>query len=327
MALLGLANKELILFGGKGGVGKTSCAVATAIELSKTGKTLIISTDPAHSVSDCLEQKIGNRIQAIQGVENLFAIEIIADEAFSVFKQKHETELKKLFDVSTNLDEEDIEQLMNLSIPGIDEIMSFKTIIDFIEEGKYDKYIVDTAPTGHALRLISYPKLLDELIKVVAKMRWKYRYMITRFSGSYKPDDTDTLLLYLKKTVKKIEKLLCDNTRSEFIPVCIPESMAVLETGRLISALNTYNIKVRQMIVNNVIESEGCSFCKEKKIAQRKYIEQIENYYNDLNRTIISLFPSEITGIEKLSQLRVLLFANKMADEKGNRTMIANMII
>ncbi|MFA4852890.1 MAG: ArsA family ATPase, partial [Bacteroidales bacterium] len=265
---------------------------------------------PAHSVSDCLEQKIGNRIQAVQGVENLSAIEINADEAFREFKEEHETEFKKLFDTSTNLDEEDIEQLMSLSIPGMDEIMSFKTIIDFMEEGKYDKYIVDTAPTGHALRLISSPKLLDQLIKVAVKMRWKYRYMITRFSGSYKPDDTDTLLLNLKKTVKKIEKILCDNTKSEFIPICIPESMAVLETGRLISALDTYNIKVRQMIVNNVIESEACSFCKEKKMAQLKYIEQIGNYYNDLNRTIIPLFPTEITGIEKLNQLRILLFAN-----------------
>ena len=312
MALAGLGNNDLklIIFGGKGGVGKTSCAVATAIELSKTGKTLIISTDPAHSVSDCLEQKIGNRIQAVQGVENLSAIEINADEAFREFKEEHETEFKKLFDTSTNLDEEDIEQLMSLSIPGMDEIMSFKTIIDFMEEGKYDKYIVDTAPTGHALRLISSPKLLDELIKVVAKMRWKYRYMITRFSGSYKPDDTDTLLLYLKKTVNKMEKLLCDNTRSEFIPICIPEAMAIWETGRLISALDTYNIKVRQMIVNNVIESEACSFCKEKKKSQLKYIEQIGNYYNDLNRTIIPLFPTEITGIEKLNQLRILLFAN-----------------
>lgn len=312
MALAGLGNDDLklIIFGGKGGVGKTSCAVATAIELAKTSKTLIISTDPAHSILDCLEQKIGNRIQPIQGVENLSAIEINADEAFREFKEEHETEFKNFFDTSTNLDEEDIEQLMSLSIPGIDEVMSFKTIIDFIEEGKYDKYVVDTAPTGHALRLISSPKLLDQLIKVVVKMRWKYRYMITRFSGSYKPDDTDTLLLYLKKTVKKIEKILCDNTRSEFILICIPESMAILETGRLISALGTYNIKVRQMIVNNVIESEACSFCKEKKMAQLKYIEQIGNYYNDLNRIIIPLFPSEITGIEKLNQLRILLFAN-----------------
>ncbi len=327
MALSGLANKELILFGGKGGVGKTSCAIAAGIELSKASKTLIISTDPAHSISDCLEQKIGNRIQPIQGVENLSAIEIIADEAFREFKEEHDKEIKSFLDTSTNLDDEDIDILLDLSIPCIDEIMSFIKIISYIEKGMFKKYVVDTAPTGHALRLISSPKLLDQLIKVIVKMRWKYRYMISRFSGSSQQDDMDTLLLNLKKTVKKIERLLCDSARSEFIPVCIPESMAILETKRLISALNTYNVKVRQMIVNNVIESEGCSFCKEKKKSQLKYMEQIGSYYNDLNRVVIPLFPSEITGIEKLNQLRILLFANMLADEKGNRMMMANMII
>ena len=94
-------------------------------------------------------------------------------------KTEHQNELKKLLETSTNLDNEDIDEMLALSIPGIDEVMSFKTIIDFIEEGQYDKYVVDTAPTGHALRLISSPKLLDEWIKVAARMRWKYRYMIT----------------------------------------------------------------------------------------------------------------------------------------------------
>ena len=313
MALSGLENADLklILFGGKGGVGKTSCATATAIELSKTRKTLIISTDPAHSISDCLGQQIGYGIHFVDGVENLAVTEIIAEQAYADFKKEHEEELKNLFETSTNLDSEDIDDLLRLSVPGIDEVMSLKTIIDIIEEGRFEKYIVDTAPTGHALRLISSPMMLDQWIKVAAKMRWKYRYMVTRFSGSYEHDKTDVLLLNLKKTVKKIENLFRDITQCEFIPVCIPESMAVLETGRLISSLHDNNLSVRQMIVNNVMESEGCSFCKERKTAQQKYLEQISATYPKLNRVIIPLFTNEIKGLEKLNQMRMLLFNQK----------------
>ena len=209
MALTGLDNNnlKLIIFGGKGGVGKTSCAIATALALSENFKTLLISTDPAHSLSDCLEQQIGFKVVKADSNVNLSAIEVIAEEARSVFINEHQAELKKLLETSTNLDNQDIDEMLTLSIPGIDEMMSFKTIIDFIEEGQYEKYVVDTAPTGHALRLISSPKLLDEWIKVAARMRWKYRYMITSFSGSYHQDEVDVFLLSLKKTVKRIENL------------------------------------------------------------------------------------------------------------------------
>ncbi len=310
MALSGLDNADLkmILIGGKGGVGKTSCATAIAIELSKTHKTLIISTDPAHSISDCLGQQMGNGIHFVDGVENLAVTEIIAEQAYVDFKKEHEEELKGLFETSTNLDSEDIDDLLRLSIPGIDEVMSLKSIIDIIEEGRFEKYIVDTAPTGHALRLISSPIMLDQWIKVAARMRWKYRYMVTSFSGTYTQDKTDALLLNLKKTVKKIENLFRDVTQCEFIPVCIPESMAVLETGRLISSLHNSNLSVRQMIVNNVMESVGCSFCKERKIGQQKYLEQISTTFPKLNRVIMPLVANEIKGLEKLNQMRMLLF-------------------
>ena len=160
MALTGLGNDELklIIFGGKGGVGKTSCAIATALALSENFETLLISTDPAHSVSDCLEQQIGFNVVKVSGAAKLSAIEVVADEALTIFKAAHHNALKKLLVTSSNFDKDDIDEMLTLSIPGIDEIMSFKTIIDFMEEGNYEKYVVDTAPTGHALRLISSPK-------------------------------------------------------------------------------------------------------------------------------------------------------------------------
>jgi len=313
MALDGLENNDLklIIFGGKGGVGKTSCAIATALALSENFKTLLISTDPAHSVSDCLEQQIGFKVVKVDGTANLYAIEVFADEALSEFKTEHQGELKKLLETSTNLDNEDIDEMLTLSIPGIDEVMSFKTIIDFIEEGNYDKYVVDTAPTGHALRLISSPKLLDGWIKVAARMRWKYRYMITSFSGSYKQDEVDAFLLSLKKTVKRIENILRDNTRCEFIPVCIPELMAISETGRLLADLGTSGIISRQIIVNNVMISEGCDFCRRRKAGQLPYLQEISETFSNLNKVEVPMFAEEIKGLEALNQLRMCLFEDK----------------
>jgi arsenite/tail-anchored protein-transporting ATPase len=312
MALTGLENIDLklIIFGGKGGVGKTSCAVASAMALSQNFKTLLISTDPAHSVSDCLEQEIGFKVVKVVGADNLSAIEVIADQALADFKKEHWSELKKLLNTSTNLDYDDIDEMMSLSIPGIDEIMSFKTIIDFIEEGQYDKYVVDTAPTGHALRLISSPKMLDAWIKVAAKIRWKYRYMITSFVGSYKQDEVDAFLLSLKRTVKRIENLLQDDTKCNFIPVCIPEAMAISETIRLLIDLESFNIKAKQIIINHVMVSEDCSFCKRRKAGQVKYIQQINEIFSELNKVEIPEFAEEIQGLEPLINLRKYLFEN-----------------
>jgi len=310
MALTGLENNDLklIIFGGKGGVGKTSCAIATALALSENFKTLIISTDPAHSISDCLGQKIGFNVVKVDNTVNLSTIEVVGDEALSAFKVEHFSELKKLLETSTNLDNEDIDDMLTLSIPGIDEVMSFKTIIDFIDEGKFDKYVVDTAPTGHALRLISSPKLLDDWIKVAARMRWKYRYMVTSFSGSYQPDEVDTFLLSLKKTVKGIENILRNNSRCEFIPVCIPESMAIMETGRLLSDLGKSGIIAKQIVVNNVMESDGCDFCKRRKAGQLTYLNVISETFDNLIKVEVPMFAEEIKGLETLNNLKSYLF-------------------
>jgi len=325
MALTGLKEDalKLILFGGKGGVGKTTCATSTGLYLAKEGfKTLVISTDPAHSLSDSLGQQIGDEVREVKGVKNLSGLEVNAQKALSQFKVKYETQIKKIFDTSTYLDQEDIDSFFALPIPGIDEVMGFKTIVDLIEEAKFDKYIVDTAPTGHALRLLTLPELLDEWIKVLAKMRWKYRYMVETFSGKYNPDEGDDFLVEMKKTVKRIEGLLKDQNKCEFIAVTIPEDMAILETERLINNLNKYGIKVRQLVVNNVLdlslkdgkvypaglELRDCEFCRERSKAQEEYVKQIRRKFSNLKTTIIPLQPREVKGIEALDKFTQLLF-------------------
>jgi len=310
MGLTGLleSSLKLILFGGKGGVGKTTCASSTGLYLSKDFKTLLISTDPAHSLADSLGQEIKGEVKEVKGVENLSALEISAEKALSKFKMRYESQIKKILNTSTYLDQEDIDSIFALPIPGIDEVMGFKMIVDLIEEGKFEKYIVDTAPTGHALRLLTLPELLDDWIKVMAKMRWKYRYMVTTFRGRYKPDEGDDFLIEMKKTVKRIEGLLRDSQRCEFIAVTIPEDMAILETERLIKSLDQYGMKVRQLIINNVFPECTCHFCQARREGQDKYIREIRDKFNDLKTIIIPLQPQEVKGIGSLENFKEVLF-------------------
>ena len=301
---------KMIFFGGKGGVGKTSCASITAQYLADNNiETLLISTDPAHSLSDSLCVEIGGEIRRIEGSEKLCAIEISAEKALACFKADYEDELKRIFDTSTYLDEEDIDSILALPIPGIDEVMGLKAIVDLIEKEEFEKYIVDTAPTGHALRLLTLPGLLDDWIKVMAKMRWKYRYMVRSFSGEYSSDSADDFLVSMKKAVKNIEGLLKDQDRCEFIVVTIAEDMAVRETERLIESLTGYGMKVKRLIINNVVPlNSGCRFCQERRDAQDTYISEIRGKFGDQNITMIPLQAREVKGREALRKLERILF-------------------
>ena len=299
---------KIILFGGKGGVGKTTSASATALYLARSYKTLLISTDPAHSLSDSFEQAIGNDISPIEGVGKLYALEIDAEEAYTKFQLEHEPELRKLIDTSTNLDEDDIKSFMSMPIPGVDEVMGFKTIVDIIDEANFEKYVIDTAPTGHALRLMTSPELFDDWIKVMARMRWKYRYMVTRFAGDYKPDEGDDFLFSMKKTVRKVQKLLQDTAQSEFIVVTIPEAMALEETKRFLQQLRKLGVLVKQMIINNVMVSEGCDFCRRRKQSQSRYLERLHELFGKLEITTVPQHPTEVRGVSGLEGIVHHLF-------------------
>jgi len=311
MGLTGLADTslKLIFFGGKGGVGKTTCAASAGLYLSETFKTLIISVDPAHSLSDSVGQKIGDGIADIRSVRNLSAIEISAKKAFSAFKVRYEREIKTIIDTSTYLDQEDSESVFALTIPGIDEVMGLKTIADLIEDGGFDKFIVDTAPTGHVLRLLTLPDMLDDWIKVMAKMRWKYRYVATIFGGKYRPDEGDDFLVEMKKTVTRIHNFFKDSKRCEFIVVTIPEDMAVQETERMIGNLNGYGIQVKQLVINNVVpQNNHCEFCREKLEWQEVYIDYLRKHMGNIRITTTPLHAREVKGIDALGSFKELLF-------------------
>ncbi len=299
-----LETQTLIFVGGKGGVGKTTVACSLGVFLSERFKTLVISTDPAHSVSDSLTQPIGDAITKVHHTSQLFALEINAEKLYREFLTEHRNQLKRLMDTTTNLDEEDIDMMLETTIPGLDEVMGLKVVTDYATQGNFEKVIVDTAPTGHALRLLSMPHLLDDWIKVMAKLRWKYREVMTTFKGFYEPDSGDDFLVEMKKTVKRIESLLRNKTACEFIPVTILTEMAIAETERLTKSLLDYGIAAEYLIFNQVLtEQHDGAFFQKRKAEQTKLKAKAQKVFERFNIIEIPLYAEEIKGLEMLTKL------------------------
>lgn len=333
MSLSDLSHKNLqfILFGGKGGVGKTTMASASAIHFAEDRKTLIFTTDPAPSLADSLEQKLSNEPTKISGAENLWAMEIDVKIVLEEFKEEYGEDILDILQKGTYLSDKEVEEMFELDIPGLDEVMGLKKIIDFmdpvrsqppkasvdartrrtsngVDSQDYNSYIVDTAPTGHTLRLLTFPEILDEWIKFLASLRWKYHYMVERFSGKRKIEKADEFLLEMKKTVKKVRELLQDPSRTEFIVVTIPEAMGVLETEDLINNLEKSHIPTSHIIINNIFPENKCDFCRLRRKNQEKYINEIKKKFKNFNISEIVLQIEDIRGIKNLKSLARELF-------------------
>lgn len=304
-----------MMFGGKGGVGKTSMAAATALGFAKeyarrrkNDKVLIFTTDPAPSLADSFGQEIGSEPTAIQGAKNLFAMEIDAKKVLEEFKEEYGEDVLNILQEGTYLADEEAEEIFSLDIPGLDEVMGLKKITDFMDSQEYGLYIVDTAPTGHTLRLLTLPELLDDWIKFLASLRWKYHAMVRQFAREERIEKADQFLLEMKRTVKKVRELLQDEKRTEFVVVTIAESMGVRETEDLISTLKEFHIPSRHIIINNIFPKENFDFAKIKRKSQEKHIDEIKKKFGTHVITEISLQSTEIQGIKSLESLGKQLF-------------------
>ena len=251
-----LLDKKLILFGGKGGVGKTTYASATALYLAGVNpdkKILVVSTDPAHSLSDSLDCKIGDKITPIHGFNNLYGLEINVHKVQKEFMLKHGVDMFILASRVPYIDKELVSGFIKFSLPGMDELGTILKIIDILSKHEYDLVILDTAPTGHTLRLLELPDIMSDMIRISEKSQEVYRYGIARFSRKkYVKDKADRFLERLSADIKGLRSILTDPDQTEFVPITIPEAMGVYETGDLITALDKHNISVRCIIINGV---------------------------------------------------------------------------
>lgn len=317
--LLQSEEMRFILFGGKGGVGKTSCATAFATRAARTGKrTLIISTDPAHSLGDSLGVKLppGETVP-VEFIPNLWALELNPGQMDSV-----KSELDSMpFQGDIPLVGDMMGNLGTLSPPGIDEAMAFGKVLEFVVENddEFDLVIFDTAPTGHTLRLLGLPELLSSWIGKIVMLRLKLGKFFTGFKNIFKKkenrekDESLEMFEKLKDSIEAAKDDLSNPNRTSFVIVMIPESMAIYETERLLSSLYSYEIPVRHIIINQLFPPNiECNFCQSRREMQQHHLEEIRDLYEDeFNLTEVPLFKEEIRKLEQLLRLSEILVGKR----------------
>lgn len=302
-------DMQFLLFGGKGGVGKTTCAAATALHLSKTKpwkKILVFSTDPAHSLSDSFDREIGDEVTPIAG--NLYGLEMDTKKLQGEFKLEHQVDIFDLATRAMYFDKDILLDFFSFSLPGMDELMAVMEIIALLNTGEYDLVILDTAPTGHTIRLLGYIDQMLEQIEVLEKSQEKYRYAAARFKGRYVKDEADEFLDQLRGDIREIKAVLTDSSATEFVVVATPEAMGVYETERLLTVLKKNKIPVNHIIVNGVNPEVECDFCISRRENQEKYIKEMEKKFYEYDIIEMPLFPHEVRGAENLSEFARVLF-------------------
>ena len=310
-------EKQFIFVGGKGGTGKTSSATSIALKCANKGqKTLLISTDPAHSISDSLMVDVsGGDVVSIPDFHPLlFAIEINAKDAGSNLNQLFDNEgTDEIVESLSNFGLDDVNELFKTVPPGLDELIAIAKIIQLIDkkdDNPYEKIIFDTAPTGHTLRLLSLPQFLDNFVFKLMKIKHKIKGMFNVFK-LMSPDSKKTksefdILEEISKMVIKVRDLFQNNERTEFIVVTIPTVMAISESKDLVEELKSTNILVNNIIVNQVIQkSENCNFCNRRFNSQKSNLKLIKDEFDELSVIEVPYFELEIRGkqpLEKMSQ-------------------------
>ncbi|NVM56075.1 MAG: TRC40/GET3/ArsA family transport-energizing ATPase [Candidatus Helarchaeota archaeon] len=315
--LLTKRDMRFLLFGGKGGVGKTTCATSTAIWAAENidREVLILSTDPAHSLSDSLAQDVsGGEVVPVKGVKSLNALEMNPRKEFKKYQnsiQAGEIEIPqelKMFG--------DFEDFQSISPPGSDETLAFSKVLEFIQTTEYDFIIFDTAPTGHTLRLLSLPEVLNSFFGKLIRFRMKMGQVWGKLKGLFKRKGDDEgadqleALNHMKEIIENANTELTDPERTSFVIVMIPELMAVYETERLIQMLYEYEIPVSNIVINMIApETPNCDFCQSRhKMHLRNMAEIRELYTDDFNLNEIPLNPTEVRGITALRKFgRVII--------------------
>ncbi|MFX0188956.1 MAG: ArsA family ATPase [Candidatus Hodarchaeota archaeon] len=313
-----LLNLKMIMFGGKGGVGKTTCASSSAIWAAESGRnTLVISTDPAHSLGDSLGVELQPGIPTpIEGISNLTAMEINPKANMAEFQgitnvnPMEEIGLSGIADMPLM---EDMRELSSLTPPGIDEALAFAKVLEFIEtEHDYNLIVFDTAPTGHTLRFLSLPETLSGWIGKLLRLRIKVGKLFGSLKrmftgGDKKKDNTLELLERLNSSILNARDDLMNPKVNSFVIVMIPEEMAIAETGRLLNELVKYNIPVSNIIVNQLYQDTNklCDFCKARSEMQHGNLYKIRDVFRDkLGKNLIEipLFKEEIREYSKLKE-------------------------
>ncbi|MDI7259074.1 MAG: ArsA family ATPase [Thermodesulfobacteriota bacterium] len=304
--------KRLIMIGGKGGVGKTTCASAIALHFSLQGKkTLIISSDPTPSLSDIFEMEIGDQETPIKGVKDLYGIEISSEVVLKKWKERFGPEIYEVLSSFASVDYDFVDYIGGA--PGIEEEYMLNYILELVESEQYDLVVWDTAPAGHTLRLLHLPQIFLKHLEAATKFYMNLYSYFEKLKESVKLKKGKRTLLEIisgwENLAEKVVSFIRDSQKTDFIIVTIPEALGVRQTQRIIKDFDEYQLKVNHLIVNYVIQEADCAFHKERMEMQQNYIKILRDQYAQRIKLIeLPLFPHEVKGVEKINKISEVLF-------------------
>ena len=323
----GVDAPEYVLYGGKGGVGKTTCAAATALSSARGGTpTLVVSTDPAHSLSDTLDTEIPSEPTEIGEDIPLFAVEIDPEAAAEgPFAPGDDGVGGNGWDGDgTDADlgglggllGEGANPLAGGAMPGADEAAAMQLLIEYLDDPRFERVVVDTAPTGHTLRLLELPEAMDSMLGRLLSMKESLSGMAGSLGGLFGDDaeaDAGASLRELSTKIERLRSALEDPTRTDFRVVMIPEEMSVTESERLVGRLEEFGIPVGTVVVNRVSEdlasvadldtdwfvapdTEHCEFCRRRWEVQRDALARAQELFRGRDVKRVPLFAEAVRG-------------------------------
>jgi len=306
LVALDQAQRRVLMFGGKGGVGKTTSSAATALHFALSGRrTLIITSDYTPSLSDIFEAEIGPQERAVPGIDRLFALEIDPDEVMRRWKKKFGPEVYEAASALVDMPYDDLVDYVAMA-PGIQEEFMLDYILERVREEEYDKIVWDTAPAGDTLRLLDLPRRFIEHLRTAPKV-----YMEVRDTFNLSKTPFTHLIESWKALAQEVTQFFSDAEKVEFVLVTIPEALGVYQTRRVKQNLEEHGIDVHHMVVNHVIVDPSCDFLRQRREMQEPYIEMLEREYSDTVELVkVPLMPYEVKGIDRLREVEEWLFAD-----------------
>ncbi|MFB6078559.1 MAG: ArsA family ATPase [Halarchaeum sp.] len=313
---------EYVLYGGKGGVGKTTMAAATALASAREGTpTLVVSTDPAHSLSDTYGTDVPSRPGRIREDAPLWGVEIDPDEAMeraAAFGMGGED--GPMGGLGGMLGGSEANPLGG-PMPGADEAAAMQLLIEYLDDERFERVVVDTAPTGHTLRLLELPELMDSMMGRMLRFREKMGGMMDSLGGLFGGgDDADAEdgMAEVRERVTRLRTVLTDAERTDFRVVTVPEGMSVVEANRLVARLDEFGVPVRTVVVNKVMEPlvdvvpdvpadafvspnlDACEFCQRRWDVQQDALADAQDLFRGHDVKRVPLLAEEVRGEDAL---------------------------
>ncbi|MEM3005420.1 MAG: ArsA family ATPase [Candidatus Bathyarchaeia archaeon] len=315
---------KYILFGGKGGLGKTTLSAATSYYLARQGKRVIVfSTDPQASLTDIFEQRLFGRGE-VELMPNLYALEIDADKRIAEYQDEIRRKIKEMYGFEEIPPEIDDYIGASSAEPAMAESATFDAMVELISGGRYDYYIFDMMPHGHAIRFLSMAEILDAWINKITEVREsasEYQELAHVLKGSKGGFAGEDLVLKELKDIKERLGFMSTMMRSQdhtaFFYVLIPEMMPILDTRKALEMFSKFGIQLSGIIVNQVypaelLEQPGVpEYLRNRISMQQEYMEQIRREFGPLIRGVVPMLDREPKGLEMIGKVAEILFGGE----------------